>query len=187
VSAMQCAQRPALTSLLSAAEFERWYWLKEELVAFCRVLRLPTSGGKLSIARRIAAHLDGKAAPRVAVVPRRSATMPSEFDLDMQIGEGWRCSQPLRAFFEQHCGRGFRFNEAMRTFIASRAGSTLRDAIAYYHSNKYVQPDTIAAQFEYNHHVRDYRAAHPDAAHAEVVRVWREKRSQPRRDESVRE
>lgn len=187
MSALQCAQRPALTPRLSAAEFERWYWLKEELVAFCRVLRLPTSGGKVTIARRIAAHLDGTTAPHVAVVPRRSATMPSVFHLDTQIGEDWRCSQQLRAFFEQHCGRGFRFNEAMRTFIASRAGCTLRDAIAHYHANKYAQPDTIAAQFEYNHHVRDYRAAHPDAAHAEVVHAWRDKRSQPRCDESVRE
>jgi hypothetical protein len=29
-------ERPALTSALPATEFQVWYWLKEELVAFCR-------------------------------------------------------------------------------------------------------------------------------------------------------
>ena len=38
--------RPDLTPDLTAGSFAGWYWLKAELVAFCRTLGLPTTGAK---------------------------------------------------------------------------------------------------------------------------------------------
>lgn len=56
--------RPPLTQQptkqLTVAQFDRWYWLKDELVLFCRGARLPTAGSKLEVADRIRNYLDGK-------------------------------------------------------------------------------------------------------------------------------
>ena len=50
--------RPELTIKLKRKEFLEYYYLKEELVCFCRENGLPTSGGKAELTERIAYYLD---------------------------------------------------------------------------------------------------------------------------------
>ena len=50
--------RPVLDKNLDGDSFRKWYWLKEELVDFCRENGIPASGGKTDIADRIAHFLD---------------------------------------------------------------------------------------------------------------------------------
>lgn len=50
--------RPKLDKNLDGKTFREFYYLKEELVDFCRRYGLPTSGGKLEITERIANFLD---------------------------------------------------------------------------------------------------------------------------------
>jgi dTDP-glucose pyrophosphorylase len=50
--------RPKLDKNLDGKTFREFYYLKEELVDFCRRYGLPTSGGKLEITERIAHFLD---------------------------------------------------------------------------------------------------------------------------------
>ena len=51
-------ERPALDKQLDSKTFRNFYYLKEELVDFCRENGLPVSGGKLEISDRIAYFLD---------------------------------------------------------------------------------------------------------------------------------
>lgn len=56
--------RPVLDRNLDSKIFRDFYYLKEELVDFCRKNDLPVSGGKLEISDRIAYFLDtGKVMP----------------------------------------------------------------------------------------------------------------------------
>ena len=60
-------ERPALDKQLDSKTFRNFYYLKEELVDFCRKNGLPVSGGKLEISDRIAYFLDtGKVMPAKA-------------------------------------------------------------------------------------------------------------------------
>lgn len=52
------SERLELTSELKSKDFLDNYWLKEELVSFCRDNGLPASGGKQELTERIAAYLD---------------------------------------------------------------------------------------------------------------------------------
>lgn len=52
------AERPELNEVRTSAEFRAFYYLKEELTAFCRERGIPSSGGKPEIAARIAHYLD---------------------------------------------------------------------------------------------------------------------------------
>lgn len=51
-------ERPILSKQLDSKTFRSFYYLKEELVSFCRENKLPTTGGKITITNRIAHYLD---------------------------------------------------------------------------------------------------------------------------------
>ena len=51
-------ERPILNKDLDGKTFRSFYYLKEELVIFCRENNLPVSGGKLELTDRIAHFLD---------------------------------------------------------------------------------------------------------------------------------
>lgn len=58
------SERPNLDKQLDGDTFRSFYYLKEELVDFCKENGLPTSGGKIEITDRIACFLDtGKTVP----------------------------------------------------------------------------------------------------------------------------
>jgi hypothetical protein len=172
------SQRPALTAALTEAEFRSWYWLKEELVAFCRAERLPYSGNKSDIENMIIARLSGAPYRPNCTAKRQTVKMPTSFKLDDKIGDGWTCNPALGAFFREHAGKGFHFNKAMRDFIHGGAGRTLAEAVACYRAS--IAPGQpkreIAASLEYNQHTRAYYADHPGATREEVIAAWWAKR-----------
>jgi SAP domain-containing new25/Domain of unknown function (DUF6434) len=172
-------QRPTLSSALSPAEFSRWYWLKNELCAFCRMQALPASGSKQELSQRIASYLTGVPPVHIPNTKKRLSAMPDHFDLSTIIGINWRCTQELRAFFESQVGAGFRFNEALRTFIFTRAGSTLKEALDHYQQSIRAQHKPIAKQFEYNRHIREFHATNPHATRNDAIAAWWAKRAQP--------
>ncbi len=170
------SQRPALSRRLGEDEFRRWYWLKEELVAFCRSSGIPAGGAKPEITRRVAAHLSGRPLVTTARVAR-TGSMPPSFEPSTLIGEGWRCSPALGAFFKQQCGRGFRFDAVMRDFIHTQAGRTLAEAVDCWRNSRSATRE-IPTQLEYNRHMRDFFAQHPDASREQAIAAWWAKRSQ---------
>lgn len=50
--------RPDLNTELDAVTFRSFYYLKEELMDFCRVCEIPASGGKQELTDRIAHFLE---------------------------------------------------------------------------------------------------------------------------------
>ncbi|MCR4641736.1 MAG: SAP domain-containing protein [Lachnospiraceae bacterium] len=63
------SDRPESDTALDGKTFRNYYYLKEELVDFCRKHDLPTAGGKTELTDRIACFLDTgkvlKPAPKV--------------------------------------------------------------------------------------------------------------------------
>ena len=166
-------ERPLLTRRLSAAEFARWYWLKTELVAFCRELRISGAGSKPEINARISASLAGASAPARAQ-RRVRGQMPFTFRTETLIGAGWSCNPALGAFFRAQCGKTFRFNAAMRTFIHTQEGQPLSAAIDCYRAS--VAPRAPRRARLWLHGTCDDRGRRTDARAAltalRVVAVW---------------
>lgn len=173
--------RPDLDSALSAEDFLDFYWLKDELLAFCRAHYLPTSGSKADLTERISHFLGTGELPASFGKPRQpKAIMPQSFTRETLIEPGWRCSQALRQFFEQELGRTFHFNSFMRDYITQRGiGHSLDEAIAGWRESKSKPAGSgeIGRQFEYNQFTRDYFKANPHANREDVVRKWKKKRS----------
>ncbi len=180
-------QRPNLTKDISLKDFQDFYWLKEELMAFCRAEGLRTSGGKIEIAQRIAHYLQTgeKKSPKLAVKAKTS----SKFDwnkealtLETVITDNYKNSENVRAFFEQQIGKGFKFNVKFMNWMKANVGETLQAAIDAWKrleeekkANK--QPKEIAPQFEYNRYLRDFMADNPNADRATGIKLWKIKRS----------
>jgi hypothetical protein len=174
--------RPELTPDISPADFQDFYWLKEELVLFCRQQGLPTSGSKQVLAARIAGFLiNGKtqaitANPQTRVV---AGKMPANFNRETVIGNNWRCSEALRAFLEQEIGPKFHFDAAMRDFVKNGIGMTLDDMITcWYTTQQAPKAETsIDTQFEYNRFIRDFFKTNPKESLSDAIAAWKEKKA----------
>jgi hypothetical protein len=108
--------------------------------------------------------------------------MPKTFTRQSVIGSGWRCSQELRAFFEQEIGAHFHFDSVMRDFIHGETGKTLDEAIETWQEAQRnpIQEKFIAPQFEYNRHIREYFKTHPGSKLQEAIQDWKDKKKERR-------
>jgi SAP domain-containing new25/Domain of unknown function (DUF6434) len=171
--------RPNLHAPLSPTEFDAWYWLKDELLAFCRSHDLTTSGSKPEVAARVRAFLAGTAAPKPTARVARRGVMPVTFSLRTKIGAGWRCTPTLGAFLRSQCGPQFRFNAAVREFIHGGVGRTLKEAVDCYRASVApgVAKRALPAQLEYNRHMQQFFATNPGATRADALASWWVKRA----------
>ena len=169
--------RPELKPDTDAVAFSDHYWLRKELVVFCRSNGLSTAGSKQDLTDRIAAMLTGTPQPLVQRRPSRK-NMPVVFTRETPIGPGWRCSQALRAFISAEIGRPFRFDRFMRKQIKVGDGTSLGAAIDAWRKQE-GRSYEIEPQFQYNRFTREYREHVPKAPHSEIVAAWRRYREMP--------
>ena len=91
--------RPVLDRNLDCKTFREFYYLKEELVDFCRKNKLPTTGGKIEITDRIACFLDTGEIPIVKTQKKSTPTV-TEIDEETKIETDFVCSEKHRAFLK---------------------------------------------------------------------------------------
>lgn len=170
--------RPALDRNLDSKTFRDYYYLKEELVNFCRENGIPVSGGKIEITDRIAYFLDtGKILP--APAERKRAATISAICEDTKIEAHFVCSEKHRAFFREHIGSSFSFNVAFQKWLKSNTGKTYKEAIAAYYQileDKKKGKTKIDKQFEYNTYIRDFFADNKGKSLEEAIKCWKYKK-----------
>lgn len=174
-------ERPILNRRLDGKTFRNFYYLKEELVSFCRANGLPTSGGKNEIMDRIAHYLDTGEVLQEASThkPKASVGLITE---DTIIESDFVCSEKHRAFFKEKIGKGFSFNVTFQKWLKSNAGKTYANAIeAYYQilAEKKRTTTEIDKQFEYNTYIRDFFADNPGKTLKQAIICWNYKKALP--------
>ena len=173
--------RPELVRGLDGQTFREYYYLKEELVAFCRANLLPVSGGKQELTERIACFLDtGEIREPVAkrAAPRKKAA--SEITRESIIEDGFVCTETHRAFFRKEIGNGFSFNVQFQQWLKANAGKTYADAVTAYHEilkAKKAKKSSIGKQFEYNAYIRDFFADNAGKTLEDGIKCWKYKKS----------
>lgn len=171
-------KRPELDRNLDSATFREYYFLKEELLDFCRKNGLPTSGGKIELTDRIAHFLD---TGEILKSPKlRVKAVPIDFITEnMRIEPNFVCSENHRMFFKKHIGSGFSFNVAFQNWLRENTGKTYRDAIdAYFRifEEQKKGKTTIGRQFEYNTYIRDFFTDNPGKTLTEAIKCWNYKK-----------
>ena len=173
------SERPDLDITLDGKTFREYYYLKEELVDFCRKHNLQAAGGKLELTDRIAEFLDTGKRSSATHIKRKSPSV-GEIALDTVIESNFVCSEKHRAFYKEHIGKGFSFNVLFQKWLKSNAGKTYRESIdAYYQilEDKKKNKTTIDRQFEYNTYIRDFFTDNKDKNLEQAIKCWKYKKS----------
>ena len=173
-------ERPPLTKQLDSETFRRFYYLKTELMDFCRENGLPASGGKIELTERIARFLDtGEVLP--ASTRGRSAPDVGILREDTLIEPNFKCTEQHRAFFKDKIGPGFSFHVGFQRWLKANTGKTYGEAIAAYYETlaEKKRGTTIDRQFEYNTYIRDFFAENSGKSLREAIVCWNYKKSLP--------
>lgn len=171
--------RPELNKKLDGQTFRSYYYLKKELVDFCRENGLPVSGGKIELTDRIAYFLDtGKI---LKATEKKKPTMRvSLITEDTLVETDIVCSEKHRAFFKDKIGKSFSFNVSFQKWLKENAGKTYADAIkAYYQilEEKKKGKTNIDRQFEYNTYIRAFFEDNQGKSLEEAIICWKYKKS----------
>lgn len=171
-------ERPGLDRNLDSKTFRNFYYLKEELVDFCRKNGLPICGGKMEIADRIAWFLD-TGGVQVASKAKRKVAVVSDINESTVIENNIVCSEHHRVFFKEHIGNSFSFNVAFQKWLKCNAGKTYKEAVAAYDQilkDKKKGKIKIDKQFEYNTYIRAFFADNRGRTLEEAIKCWKYKK-----------
>lgn len=175
----QMNKRPELNKRTDTAAFRSFYYLKQELIDFCRENALPASGSKSELKDRIARFLDTGEVLRSSV-KRKPIVNTGIITEDTIIEDNIVCSEKHREFFLGKIGKSFSFNVAFQKWLKTNAGKTYADAVqAYYHilDEKKQGKTAIDRQFEYNTYIRDFFADNHGKSLNEAIVCWNYKKS----------
>lgn len=181
--------RPNLTKEIAIEEFENYYWLKEELQAFCRVHEMSTTGSKIELTDRITYFL-ATGERKKPIRKKRSAgkdkVSAEPLSLATVITENHRCSQQVRAFFSSIIPK-FHFSTYIQQFFRENVGKTYQDVVAAWYEEAERKKDPaykkkkLAPQFEYNQFTRDYFAdsKNKGKSREDAIVAWNLVKAQP--------
>jgi len=172
------ADRPDVGSNLNGNIFRSFYYLKEELVSFCKASGLPSFGGKIEITDRIAYYLDTGDILPVSSSQKIKVSIDTISE-NSEIETGFVCSQKHRAFFAEKIGKSFSFNVAFQKWLKENAGKTYSQGIdAYYQIllEKKTCKTTIDKQFEYNTYIRDFFEDNKGSSLDDGIKCWKHKK-----------
>mgnify|MGYP000886692489 FL=1 len=173
------SERPNLDNSLDSKTFKEYYYLKEELVNFCRKNNLQTTGGKIELTERIAKFLETGERTYKSHNIRKNVII-DEITIHTIIEENFVCSEKHRAFYKEKIGNNFSFNVAFQKWLKSNSGKTYQDSInAYYQilEDKKKNKTIIDKQFEYNTYIRDFFYDNKDKNLEQAITCWKYKKS----------
>ena len=179
-------ERPTLDKDISLTDFNEFYWLKEELVAFCKIVGISTSGSKIELTSKIQEYLTTG-----TILSNIKSTKPatSKFDWNKEplskstvITDNYKNTENVRAFFISQIGANFSFNVKFMNWIKNNIGKTLNDAMDEWKNLKEIKKDKnykteIDPQFEYNRYMRAFLADNPNLSSKDAMRFWKIKKT----------
>jgi hypothetical protein len=179
-------KRPSIASIKTGTALKQWYWLKEELVNYCKIKGIRYTGGKFEILDRIADNLDGKTEKLKNKKPDQSTFNWHSTPLTPNtiITNSYKNSQNVRRFFKQQCGATFHFNIPFMAWMKANVGKKLKDAVKEWKRLHALAKDKkfkslIPSHNQYNQYIRDFFADNPGKTMVEARHCWKLKRQLP--------
>jgi Domain of unknown function (DUF6434)/SAP domain-containing new25 len=179
-------KRPSISTITTGKELKRWYWLKEELVVYCKKISINYSGGKFEILDRLSSTLDDK--PLLAKKSKRPTSLfdwsKEQLSLKSRITDSYRNGPNVRKFFIEHCGAKFHFSIPFMKWMKDNVGKTLKDAVNEWKRLDKLSKDknfksTIPSHNQYNQYIRDFFLDNPTKTMRDARLCWKMKRQLP--------
>jgi hypothetical protein len=182
--------RPDIFTIQTGKELKRWYWLKEELVSYCKVAKLNYEGAKFDILNRLADKLDGYSVEHTSSL-KNSKTKISSFNwskepltIETKITDSYRNGPHVRKFFIEHCGADFHFSIPFMQWMKQSLGRNLKSAVKEWNRLKALKKSkdfksSIPAGNQYNQYLRDFFKDNPGRKINDARLCWKTKRQLP--------
>ncbi|PIE51991.1 cytoplasmic protein [Candidatus Fermentibacteria bacterium] len=177
-------EKPILDEKISVQDFKDFYWLKDELIKFCRKNGISYVGGKIEITNRIIEYLEtGKITKPKTTRQKRLPKPTKPLTLETIIGVDYRSYKEKKEFLRSIIGKQFHFTIHLLDFFKQNAGKkTYGDIVAEWHKEQKLKNDPnfvkeIAPQFEYNNYIRDFTKANPNMTRKDAIKYWKLKKS----------
>ena len=149
-------ERPMLNKKLNSKAFREWYYLKEDLIEFCRNESLSTAGSKAELSDRIGCFLDTGEKKKLAF-KKKVKTDVGTITEESKIEDNFICSEKHTEFFKKKIGDSFFFPVVFQKWLKENTGKSYKDAIDIFHQISTEKKKTsIDKQFEYNIYIRDF-------------------------------
>ncbi len=183
--------RPDFANISTGEEFNRWYWLKEEMVDICKKSNLPTTGRKFELRDRIMYALDNKGQLKPIATKKKSKSKfswaKSELTLDTMITDNVSFGPNFRRFMKDQIGNRFSCHSDFMDWVKSNEGKTLHDAVnAWIKLEKRKENPTfkrsIAKNNMFSQYIRDFLEENPSYTLSEVKKYWLLKKDMPTKD-----
>jgi len=177
--------RPILSKDIWPEDFMDFYWLKSDLIVFCRELGISSTGSKQDITKRVYTFLK---IWKVETIIRKNKL--SKFDWNTEIlsqktiiTDNFRNTYHVRSFMEQEIGKQYRVNIPFLKWTKENIWKTLEDAIEAWKNiielkKKHTWEKEIGSQFEYNTYIRDFMRDNPHLWRNDAIKFWKIKREQ---------
>ena len=179
-------KRPTLDAKISVKDFKDFYWLKVELVDFCREVVISSSGGKIEIANRISEYLEtGKVTKKSNTKKPKLPKATEPITQDTILGIEYRSYKVKKEFLQSVIGKQFHFTVHLLDYFKQNTGKKrYADLIEEWYKEQEWKKDPnfvkeIAPQFEYNTYIRDFMKDNPGRTRSDAIEYWKTKRSRP--------
>lgn len=171
--------KPNLTKHIDLKLFKSYYWLKTELVEFCRKNGLISFGSKTEISNRIEAFI--KTGTKIKPTPKKkTGVKDSKTFITMTTPViHYKNDVATREFFVQQIGPHFRFNAYLREFRTKKLkkvityGDLVKGWLEAEKLKKNSSQKKIGKQFEYNQFIRDFFKNEKDKMLKEAIQAWK--------------
>ncbi|PID28066.1 MAG: cytoplasmic protein [Candidatus Cloacimonadota bacterium] len=177
-------ERPILDKKIDVQDFKDFYWLKEELVKFCRKNGISYVGGKIEITDRIIEYLEtGKIRKPKTTIQKKLPKPTKLLTLETIIGVDYRSYKEKKEFLQSIIGKQFHFTIHLLEFFKQNIGKkTYGDLVDEWYNEQKLKSDPnfvkeIAPQFEYNSYIRDFMKANPNMTKKDAIKYWKLKKS----------
>lgn len=179
-------KRPELDKEINIKDFKDYYWLKSELMKFCREIGISSSGGKIEIANKISEYLEtGKITKKTTTKKPKLPKATKPITKETIIGIEYRTYKEKKEFLQSEIGNKFHFTTHLLDYFKKNTGKkTYADFINEWYKEQELRKDpnfvkVIAPQFEYNTYIRDFTKDNPKKSRNDAIKYWKIKKSKP--------
>lgn len=177
------AGKPKLDRNISLDDYLNYYWLKKDLVKFCKDIGINSDGWKLEIHERIVEYLTNHVIlKKEETKTRQKSTEIQELKLDMKVTKSFKRNPQTTAFFKSIDSR-FRYSVRLNQYIRNNIGKiTYQDIMDQWYEEyelkkKGIKTTPALPQCEYNQFVKDYMEDNKNRNFKDAVAAWNFKKS----------
>ncbi|WP_422082239.1 DUF6434 domain-containing protein [Ulvibacterium sp.] len=180
--------RPDFSEITSGQEFNKWYWLKEELVEICKQAQIPYAGRKFELRDRIVFMLDHPGQPLPTVQKKKPK---SSFNwAKAQLSPGTKLTDNVsfgpnfRNFMKSQIGPKFSCHSDFMDWVKSNPRKTLEEATLMWHEledrkknpnfKRVIAKNNMLAQY-----VRDFLKDNKKKTLKDALYFWNLKKQRP--------